>query len=246
MTGLLEVDGLAKRFGTVVTAADVTFSVAPGEALGIVGPNGAGKSTLLNLIGGVVRPDAGAVRFDGRDLTRLDAAARCRAGIGRSYQIPRPFGKMTVFENVLVAATFGAGTHGQSGYDAARDALSRTGLLRVANEPAGALRLLDRKRLELARALASGPRLVLLDEIAGGLTDHEVPELVDTVRDVRAAGMAVVWIEHIVHALVAVVDRLMCLAAGRVLAIGEPRDVLRSKAVVDVYLGSTFDVDLSS
>jgi branched-chain amino acid transport system ATP-binding protein len=244
VTGLLDVDGLAKRFGTVVTAADVTFSVAPGEALGIVGPNGAGKSTLLNLIGGVVRPDAGAVRFDGRDLTRLDPAARCRAGIGRTYQIPRPFGKMTVFENVFVAATFGAGAHGQAGYDAARDALWRTGLLRVANEPAGALRLLDRKRLELARALATGPRLVLLDEIAGGLTDREVPELVGTVRDLRAGGMAVVWIEHIVHALVALVDRLMCLAAGRVLAIGEPREVLRSKAVVDVYLGSTFDVDV--
>jgi branched-chain amino acid transport system ATP-binding protein len=244
VTCLLDVTGLAKRFGTVVTAADVAFSVAPGEALGIVGPNGAGKSTLLNIVGGIVRPDAGTVHFDGRDITRLDPAARCRAGIGRSYQIPRPFGKMTVFENVVVAASFGADSHGQAGYDAARDALDRTGLLRVANEPAGALRLLDRKRLELARALATGPRLVLLDEIAGGLTDREVPELVDTIRDLRAGGMAVVWIEHIVHALVAVVDRLMCLAAGRVLAIGEPREVLRSTAVVDVYLGSTFDVDV--
>jgi branched-chain amino acid transport system ATP-binding protein len=151
---------------------------------------------------------------------------------------------MTVFENVFVAATFGAGTHAQDGYDAARDALDRTGLRAVANEPAGALRLLDRKRLELARALATGPRLMLLDEIAGGLTEREVPALVDTVRELRAGGMAVVWIEHIVHALVAVVDRLMCLAAGRVLAIGDPHDVLRSKAVIDVYLGSTFDVDV--
>ena len=244
MTTLLDVDGLAKRFGTVVTTADVTFSVAPGEALGVVGPNGAGKSTLLNLISGVVRPDAGTVRFDSQDLTRLDPAARCRAGIGRTYQVPQPFGKMTVFENVFVAATFGAGTHGQDGYDAARDALDRTGLRAVANEPAGALRLLDRKRLERARALATRPRLVLLDEIAGGLTEREVPALVDTVRELRAGGMAVVWIEHIVHALVAVVDRLMCLAAGRVLAIGNPHDVLRSKAVIDVYLGSTFDVDV--
>lgn len=243
MTGLLEVGGLAKRFGTVVTAADVTFSVAPGEALGVVGPNGAGKSTLLNLIGGVLRPDAGTVRFDGRDITRLDPAARCRAGIGRSYQIPRPFGRMTVFENVFVAATFGAGRHGQAGYDTARDALDRTGLRDVADEPAGSLRLLDRKRLELARALATAPRLVLLDEIAGGLTDYEVPDLVETVRALRAGGTAVVWIEHIVHALVAVVDRLMCLAAGRVLAIGDPAEVLRSDEVVEVYLGSTFDVD---
>jgi branched-chain amino acid transport system ATP-binding protein len=243
VTSLLEVGGLAKRFGTVVTAADVTFSVAPGEALGVVGPNGAGKSTLLNLIGGVVRPDAGTVRFDGRDITRLDPAARCRAGIGRSYQIPRPFGRMTVFENVFVAATFGAGRHAQAGYDTACDALERTGLLDVANEPAGTLRLLDRKRLELARALATAPRLVLLDEIAGGLTEHEVTDLVETVRALRAGGTAVMWIEHIVHALVAVVDRLMCLASGRVLAIGDPAEVLRSEEVVRVYLGSTFDLD---
>jgi branched-chain amino acid transport system ATP-binding protein len=243
---LLQVSGLSKRFGTLVTAADVTFTVAPGEALGIVGPNGAGKSTLLNLVSGVLRPDAGSVSFDGRDISRLGPADRCRAGIGRSYQVPRPFAGMTVFENVFVAATFGGGRHGQVGYDAARAALDRAGLLHRANERAGGLRLLDRKRLELARALATGPRLILLDEIAGGLTDREVPALVDTIRGLRAAGVAVVWIEHIVHALVAVVDRLMCLAAGRVLALGDPREVLRDPRVIDVYLGSTFDVAVPS
>jgi branched-chain amino acid transport system ATP-binding protein len=238
----LEVRGLAKRFGTVITAQDVSFGVAPGEALGIVGPNGAGKSTLLDMISGGQRPDGGTVHFDGRDITRLGAADRCRAGIGRTYQVPRPFGGMTVFENVFVAATFGGGSHGQAGYDTARDALERAGLLARANERAGALRLLDRKRLELARALATRPNVLLLDEIAGGLTDREVPALVQTIRGLRDTGVTVVWIEHIVHALVAVVDRLMCLAAGKVLAIGEPQAVLRSRAVIDVYLGSTFDV----
>lgn len=243
MTGsVLEVRGLAKRFGQVVTAAEVGFAVAAGEAVGVVGPNGAGKSTLLNLVTGVVRPDSGTVHLGGADITGLDAAARCRAGIGRSYQIPRPFSGLTVFENVFVAATFGGGDHGQAGYDAAGQALDRTGLLPLANQRAGTLRLLDRKRLELARALATRPRLLLLDEIAGGLTDREAPELVELIGSLRSAGLAVVWIEHIVHALVAVVDRLLCLAAGRVLAIGEPRAVLRDPRVVEVYLGSTFDL----
>ena len=239
---LLEVRGLAKRFGQVVTAAEVGFAVAPGEALGVVGPNGAGKSTLLNLVTGVLRPDAGTVLLAGADITGLDPAQRCRAGIGRSYQSPRPFSGLTVFENVLVAASFGGGDHGPAGYQAAAAALSRTGLLARANQRAGSLRLLDRKRLELARALATRPRLILLDEIAGGLTDQELPELVELIAGLRAGGVTVVWIEHIVHALVAVVDRLMCLAAGRVLAIGEPRQVLGDPRVVEVYLGSTFDI----
>ncbi len=238
---LLEVDALAKRFGRVITAQDVSFAVAPGEALGVVGPNGAGKSTLLSLISGVLRPDAGTVRYDGRDITRLSAADRSQAGIARSYQIPRPFVDMTVFENVYVGAAFGARAHGQRGYDRAAQALETTGLLHLADVPAGRLRLLDRKRLELARALATRPRLILLDEIAGGLTDKEIPALVDTVRDLRTAGITVIWIEHIVHALLAVVDRLMCLALGRILAIGDPAEVMRSPEVIEVYLGSTVD-----
>jgi branched-chain amino acid transport system ATP-binding protein len=238
---LLEVRGLAKRFGRLVVAADISFAVAPGEALGVVGPNGAGKSTMLNLVNGVLRPDAGSVTFAGADVTGLGAAARCRAGIGRSYQVPRPFGGMTVFENVLVGATFGAGRRRQAGYQAAGAALETAGLLGLADRPAGSLRLLDRKRLELARVLATDPRLVLLDEIAGGLTEAELPALVETVRGVRERGVAVIWIEHIVHALLAVVDRLMCLASGRTLALGEPRAVLRSPEVVQVYLGSTID-----
>jgi branched-chain amino acid transport system ATP-binding protein len=239
---VLSVRGLSKRFGRVVTAENVTFEVRAGTALGIVGPNGAGKSSLLNLINGTLRPDGGTVLFDGRDVTRLDAASRSAAGIARTHQIPRPFGDMTVFENVLVGASFGGGQRRQAGYDAAYRAIETAGLLDLADVPAGRLRLLDRKRLELARALASSPRLLLLDEIAGGLTDRELPALVRVILELRSAGVCVIWIEHIVHALLAVVDRLMCLAFGRVLAVGDPGEVMADPQVVDVYLGSTVEV----
>jgi branched-chain amino acid transport system ATP-binding protein len=240
---LLEVTGVGKRFGRLSVLDDVSFSIAPGEAFGIVGPNGAGKSTLLNVVNGVLRPDAGTVTFDGADVTRAGAAARCRAGVGRSYQIPRPFGGMTVFENALVAASFGGGHRRQAATDCAYRALETAGLADAANTPAGSLRLLDRKRLELARALATEPRLVLLDEIAGGLTEAEVPALVETVRGLGQQGVAVVWIEHVVHALVAVVTRLMCLTYGRVLALGDPHAVLADPEVIEVYLGSTIAGD---
>jgi branched-chain amino acid transport system ATP-binding protein len=246
VASILQVQGLSKRFGHVVTAEDVSFSVQQGSALGIVGPNGAGKSTLLSLIGGVLPPDSGTVTFDGRDITRISPGARCEAGIARSFQVPRPFVDMTVFENVYVGAAFGGGSHGQAGYDSAAEALEITGLLHLSDVPAGRLRLLDRKRLELARALATQPKLILLDEIAGGLTEKELPPLIEMIKGLRDAGMTVIWIEHIVHALLAVVDQLMCLAFGKVLAIGEPREVMRSPEVVEVYLGSTFELEGTS
>jgi branched-chain amino acid transport system ATP-binding protein len=246
MTDILQVQGLAKRFGKVVTAEDVTFSVPTGTALGIVGPNGAGKSTLLSLIGGVLPPDAGVIHFDGTDITRASAGARSTMGIARSFQIPRPFVDMTVFENVYVGAAFGGDVQGQAGYDQAAEALEIAGLTQMANVPAGQLRLLDRKRLELARALATQPQLILLDEIAGGLTEKELPPLIEMIRGLRDSGVTVVWIEHIVHALLAVVDQLMCLAFGKILAIGDPHEVMRSPEVIEVYLGSTFDLGEAS
>jgi branched-chain amino acid transport system ATP-binding protein len=236
---LLEVTGLTKRFGRLVVVDGLTFAVQPGEALGVVGPNGAGKSTMLDLISGVLVADEGTVTFGGRDITAAGAADRCRAGIGRSYQIPRPFGGMTVFENALVAVTFGAQHRRKDGYAVAAGALDRVGLLGQANRLAGQLRLLDRKRLELARALATGPRLVLLDEIAGGLAEHEVTILLDTIRQLLTEGVAVVWIEHVVHAVLAVADRLLCLAYGRELALGAPASVMASPQVREVYLGGT-------
>ena len=240
---LLEVRGLAKRFGHVVTARDVSFDVAAGEVLGVVGPNGAGKSTLLDMVAGTVRADAGSVRLDGQEIGGLKAARRTVLGVGRSYQVPRPFAGMTVFENVLVGARFGAGLRASASFDATRQALAVAGLLDLADEPAGRLRLLDRKRLELARALATSPRVILLDEIAGGLNDQELPQLLEVIGDLRSAGLAVVWIEHIVHALLQVVDRLMCLALGDVVAIGEPREVIAHPRVVEVYLGATPEGD---
>jgi branched-chain amino acid transport system ATP-binding protein len=246
MRAMLEVRDLSKRFGKVVTAEEISFSVEQGTALGIVGPNGAGKSTLLSLISGTLNADSGSVLFDGNDVTRLSAGARSEMGIGRSFQIPRPFVDMTVFENVYVAAAFGGRSKGQAGYDTAAEALDIAGLLQLSDVPAGQLRLLDRKRLELARALATQPRLILLDEIAGGLTDKELPPLIEMIKGLRDSGVTVIWIEHIVHALLEVVDELMCLAFGKILAMGDPQEVMRSPEVVEVYLGSTFDMGEAS
>ena len=238
MGPLLELVGVRKEFGRVLVAADLSLTVDAGDAVGIVGPNGAGKTSLFGMISGDLAPDAGEIRFEGRSVTRLDAAARCRLGIGRTYQVPRPFEAMTVFENVLVAAQQGAHQAGQASFDLAAAVLDSTGLRADANRRAGQLGLLQRKRLELARALATRPRLVLLDEVAGGLTDPEVGELVEIVRTVRADGVAVVWIEHVVRAVVGVVDRLICLAGGRIIGDGEPSAVLASPAVREVFLGT--------
>src|SRR6266581_288761 len=226
---LLELDHVTKRFGRVVIAENLSF---------IVGPNGAGKTSLFGLISGDLSPGAGEIAFAGRPVTKLDAAARCRLGIGRTYQVPRPFTDMTVFENVLVAAQQGGGLRRRASYAAAVQALERAGMTGQANWPAARLGLLQRKRLELARALATQPRLLLLDEVAGGLTDPEVAELVEIVRDVNADGIAVIWIEHVVRALTAVVTRLICLAGGSFVGDGDPASVLANQAVREVFLGT--------
>ena len=207
------------------------------EAVGVIGPNGAGKTTALNVMAGRLRPDAGAVLFEGREVTRLPAHARCRAGIALTHQIPHPFEAMTVFENVLVGATHGGGQPEREAYSGCLAALARSGLAAKANALAGSLTLLERKRLELARALATGPRVLLLDEIAGGLTEPEVLALVAVIRDVRAGGVAIVWIEHIVHALRSAVDRLVAIDFGRSLMDGPPEVVMASPEVQRVYLG---------
>jgi branched-chain amino acid transport system ATP-binding protein len=238
-TPILELDGVRKAFGSVVVASDLSLTLARGEMLGVVGPNGAGKTSVLNLVTGNLVPDSGRIVVDGTDVTRLPAHARARLGIGRTYQIPRPFGGMTVFENVLLGASYaGAGRHaGRDPTEASVEALEMTGLIDRANVAAGSLRLLDRKRLELARALAIGPRLLLLDEIAGGLTESEIELLVTTLAGLRASGVSVVWIEHIVAALLSTVDRIIAMDNGRILAEGEPSAVLADPAVHAVYLG---------
>jgi len=235
---LLEIEHVTKRFGQVVIADDLSFSIGAGDVVGIVGPNGAGKTSLFGLISGDLAPDAGAIRFAGRPVARLDSAARCRLGIGRTYQVPRPFGDMTVFENLLVAAQQGGGLRRRPSYAVAVEALERAGMTGHANVPAERLGLLQRKRLELARALATRPTLLLLDEVAGGLTDPEVAQLAEIVRAVNADGIAVIWIEHVVRALTAVVSRLICLAGGKFVGDGLPSSVLADPAVREVFLGT--------
>jgi branched-chain amino acid transport system ATP-binding protein len=234
---LLTASGLAKRFGALVVLSDVDFTVAAGEAIGIVGPNGAGKTTLLNVLSGAYPPDAGGVVFKGRDVTGLDASARCRDGIARSHQVPRPFAGMTVFENLHVAAAIGGGLQGAAANEVCIEAMALCGMVKLANRRAETLGLLDRKRLEMARALATGPALLLLDEIGGGLTDAEAAVLVRTIQAIKARGVAIVWIEHIVHVLLQVVTRLVCMESGRILADGPPEVVMRDAAVIDAYLG---------
>ena len=205
--------------------------------MGIIGPNGAGKSTLFNLITGNLKADEGSIHFDGRDVTNVSAMERCLTGIGRSFQIPQPFGGMTVFENALVGATQGAGMSGHAAERHAMDVLEQTGLLARANTRAGTLTLLERKRLELTRALAAKPKLLLLDEIAGGLTEAECQSLITTIKDIHASGTTIIWIEHVVHALLAVVERLIVIDFGKKIAEGEPKAIMESAEVKEIYLG---------
>jgi branched-chain amino acid transport system ATP-binding protein len=233
----LEVSDVAKSYGSLAVLTSVSLEVAVGETVGIVGPNGAGKTTLLDLLTGTIRVDHGRVCLAGQDVTRLPPPLRARRGLGRTFQVPRPLGDLTVFENALVGAMRAAGLRGRAAYEAAFEALENAGMARQANTKAGSLRLLDRKRLELARALAMRPRVLLLDEIAGGLSDPETEVLIETIRAVNAGGTTIVWVEHVIRVLTAVATRLVCLADGRVLADGPPAEVLASAEVRAAFLG---------
>ena len=242
MSALLSVTGLQKSFGAVTVADDSSFEIAQGDAVGILGPNGAGKTSLFNLITGALSPDAGRITFEGADITATSAAKRCKMGIARSFQVPQPFGGMTVYENALVGAMQGAGLSGHDAENHALQVLTDTGLLPKANQRAGALTLLDRKRLEMARALSAKPKLLLLDEIAGGLTEAECTALIDTIKAVHAKGTTIIWIEHVVHALLAVVDRLIVIDFGKKIAEGAPKEIMDSPEVKEIYLGLDPDV----
>jgi branched-chain amino acid transport system ATP-binding protein len=241
MAQILALEKISKRFGAVVVANEIDLAVADGEALGIIGPNGAGKTTLFGMATGMIRPDAGRVRFAGADITAAPPERRCVLGIARSFQVPQPFGGMTVFENLAVAAAFGNQQRERDADARCIDIVMRCGLGDKINRPARTLTLLDRKRLELARALATNPRVLLLDEVAGGLTEHECVSLLTLIGQVKRSGVAIVWIEHIVHALVAVVDRLVVLHGGALIAQGDPQAVIRSPAVSEIYMGIAAD-----
>ena len=238
MQAVVELRGVSKSFGSLKVIDSLDLRVEEGEALGIVGPNGAGKTTMLNLIAGSLHPDEGDILFRGSDITRVRAHRLSAMGIARTFQIPRPFVGMTVFENVLVGASYGRTRSDGDPEQATVAALETTALVTKANALAGTLTLLERKRLELARVLATSPQVLLLDEVAGGLAEHEVQQLVGTIQEVRSRGVAVVWIEHVVHALLRVVDRLIALDFGRKIMEGDPREVMASPEVRDVYLGA--------
>jgi branched-chain amino acid transport system ATP-binding protein len=233
---LLEVSGLSKRFGAVVVADAVEVTIERGECLGVIGPNGAGKSSVFNMIAGTLAPDAGTIRFAGQDVTRMPAYKRARAGIVRAFQIPQPFPALTVYENLLVAAQYGAGLTGTAAETWVVKVLRDFGLAEKAEILGGRLPLLDRKRLELAKAVASKAKLLLLDEIAGGLTEREVEELAALIVALKR-DHAVIWIEHIAHALRAASDRILLLHFGKKLLDGPPAEVLASPVVRQIYMG---------
>ena len=241
MTAILQLDGLTKKFGAITVADDLSYTLGQGEALGIIGPNGAGKTTMFNLITGTLPVDGGRITFQGQDVTGLNAAKRCRAGMARSFQVPQPFSHMTVFENAMIAATQAAGLAGHVAEEKCLDVLQQTELLDKANKPAGSLTLLDRKRLELTRALCADPKLLMLDEIAGGLTEAECVSLIQTIKDIHRTGVSIIWIEHVVHALLAVVDRLIVIDFGRKIAEGDPKEIMDSAEVQEIYLGIEVD-----
>lgn len=234
---LLVLEQVSKSYGALQVTQNISLYVNAGETLGILGPNGAGKTTLFNLISGDVAADQGRVLFQGENITALAPHQRCRLGIGRSYQVPQPFGGMSVFENLVTAACFGAQETERQAWNTAVEVLGQTGLEKFANQPAGSLTLLNRKRLELARALATRPRVLLLDEIAGGLTEHEAQELVAELQRIKASGVSMVWIEHVVHALLSVADRLLVINFGQLLAHGLPQQVMDDPEVQRVYMG---------
>lgn len=234
---LLSLQNVSKSYGSLTVTDDLSLELNEGEALGIIGPNGAGKTTMFNLISGDVKPDSGEIYMNGQSIIGLSPSHRCKQGIGRTYQIPHPFVGMTVYENVLVGAVYGGDLSEIQGRDFALSVLETTGLIKKANNLAGSLSLLERKRLELTRALATQPRILLLDEIAGGLTEHEVHELVESILDIRKQGVSIIWIEHIVHALMSVVDRLLAINFGSKLIEGEPEAVMNSAEVKSVYMG---------
>jgi branched-chain amino acid transport system ATP-binding protein len=238
LSDILNVRGLSKSFGAIQVASEVGFAVAEGEILGIIGPNGAGKTTLFEMLSGHIEPSAGEVYFRGEDITRLPPHDRARRGIARTYQVPRPFGQMTVFDNLRVAATFAGGLQGAEATEWIERTLAATGLTRFSDTLAGRLPLLVRKRHELARALAMRPKLLLIDEVAAGLTESEVGEFIDLVRRIRNMGTSVIWIEHVIRTMLTATDRLMALAGGQVLAVGIPSEVIQRPEVKRVYLGT--------
>jgi len=237
MADILVVNNLQRKFGRLVAVDDLSFEVREGEILGMMGPNGAGKTTVFNLLTGIIKPDGGIITFKGKEITQESPSSRCHLGLGRTYQIPQPFDKMSVFENLLVAAVHGGGLRERQARGEIYDNLEMIGLFAKKNELAGGLPLLDRKRLELGRALATRPGLILLDEVAGGLTEAETEQVLVIVKQIQKRGISIIWIEHIMMMMSEGVDRLLVISEGRWLKCGHPGEVMCSEEVLECYLG---------
>ncbi len=238
MATILAMKKVNAGYGRISVLDGLNLRVERGQTLGVIGPNGSGKTTMINTLSGLILPTRGTILFDGCDITRMPPDARCRLGIGRTFQVPRPFERMRVFENVLTAAAFGSGEGKRENWKRAEEALERTGLGGKDDIIAGELNLLDRKRLEIARALGTRPSLLLLDEIAAGLTSEEVGEILRIVGDLKEEGLTIIWIEHIIETLQAAADELICMAEGRNIISGTAEKVLRSEEVIKLYLGT--------
>jgi branched-chain amino acid transport system ATP-binding protein len=241
MTALLEVDAMTKRFGGLTANSEISFDVAQGEILGIIGPNGAGKSTLFDLITGFQRPDVGRVVLGGTDITGLRPDLISKMGVGRTFQKLKPFHDLTVIENVMVGALRTTSRMAEA-RDKALEAIAFVDLLGKRNHFARELSTGQRKRLELARALATGPRIILMDEVTGGVDQRTIPVLVDLVLELKQRGLTIVTIEHNMQVMMQIADRILALAAGRRIAFGRPEDVRADAKVVDAYLGGAADV----
>ena len=237
---LLELSKVSRSFGGLAAVKAVDFSVEAGEIVGLIGPNGAGKTTLFNLITGAYRPNAGAIRFEGTEISKLPPHARCKLGIARTFQLVRPFPNLTVLDNVAVGSVYGRqpAKSRQAAEAAARDVLEMLGMVDRARLLARSLTLVDRKRLELARALATQPKLLLLDELLAGLNPSEVVTAMDLVRRIRDSGVTIVMVEHLVKALFGVSDRVTVLSAGEKICEGTPEQVAQDARVIDAYLGT--------
>jgi len=243
MTAQLELRGVTKRFGGVAALTNVTFAVPEGEILGIIGPNGAGKTTLLNCVSGVYRPDAGSIEFEGQTISGVAPHKVARLGIGRTFQVVKPFQSMTVRENAAVGALFGserARLPPKAAFARADEVLELVGLAAKADQRVSGLTIPDRKRLEVARAVATGPRLLLLDEVMAGLNPVEVDEALEMVRAVHRSGVTIVLIEHVMRVIVGVCSRVLVLHFGEVLAEGDPGTVLSDDRVIEAYLGERY------
>ncbi|OGO17862.1 MAG: hypothetical protein A2Z02_00795 [Chloroflexi bacterium RBG_16_48_7] len=235
---LLSLSAITKRFGGVTALKDVTFDVQQGEIVGLMGPNGAGKTTLLNIIAGEFPPDSGRIKFKGRDITGHASYKSCKYGISRTYQIPQPFVSLSVMDNIRVSSTFGK-KHGESSAGIDFDKiLDMAGLLEKKDTLAGALPILSLKKLELARALACNPDLVLLDEVAAGLTDVEIPKILGTIKEIRSIGKTIVLVEHVIKVLVGAVDRIVVLDKGMTLCQGDADSVINDCKVIEAYFGT--------